>query len=447
MGLYVWDYINTTVVVFLVGYLFHKTLRSNYKGKEIFPFGIVILSVFNISVLVLGGSDKILLYINIALYLLFAWYICAGSGTKRILWACNAAILVMIADMTSSALADMLYFDNLSRVATSAYTDFYISSAFILLASGLIIITAKIGVRFGNLEYRLSLPQNVLVIAVTILCAVLTNMLKDVFSFEGHSGVFLIDEADSSVVAILYSSILGTLYIFISAYAKSKQHNYENRMEIDHLSFEIEHYRQNEMSIKSLRELRHDISTHMHVMKTLAQQGKNEELVEYFNSINDKHKKDNTMFLTNNSMLNAMLTSKANVATKDNIEIELTYNTQKDIPLAYPEFCALFGNLLDNAIEANRKVPVEEKRYIDLSVGDKGEMVFIKIENAADGHYLFDDGELETTKKDSKHGIGLRRVKEIAEQVGGFFDINPQPDKFIAFVMLPPVDERGNDYD
>lgn len=445
MKLHIWQYITAVIVVFLIYYLLYKKLGNAHRGRGPFFIGLIILAAINISFLILGSSSEVLLYVNIALYLLFAWHLFAGSSTKRILWACTSSALVMIADMASFALADALYYENLPNITFSGYTQFYISSAFILTAAVLVIITAKAGGRSGKSEYRLSLPQNILVIAITVLCAVMVNVLKEVFSAESQSYLFQINQERNSVISILYAIILSTLYTFILKYARLKQQNYERSTENDRLSFEIKHYQQKELSVKSLRELRHDISTHMHVMKTLALQGKNEELVEYFDSINTKYKKDNTLFSTNNSLLNAMLTSKAAIAIKDNIEIKLTCSTQKDIPLAYPEFCALFGNLLDNAIEGNRKVPAEE-RYIDLTVGDKGEMVFIRIQNAADGNYLFDDGELRTTKRGPKHGIGLKRVKGIAEKADGFFDINPESDKFTAFVMLPPAMEE-KDYD
>jgi len=435
----IWECICIGVIVFLIYYLFNSKMQPRHASNGIALAGAAIIIVANIALYILTGTYDALPYINTLLYLLYSYFIFDGSLTKRILWACAASMIVTIADITAIALANIMYFDNIAGIVTSSYTRFYLSAIYIFIAAALIIVIIRIGTRDRKAEYRLNLPQNISLIAVTIICAV----VADIFKVKFFSASTLYTPQASidagNIATIAYAGILGAFLLFIFGYAKSKQREYESRIEIDMLISENAHYKQNEESVKSLRELRHDISTHMHVMKTLVDQGKSDELLEYFNSVDRKYKKDNSLFLTNNSMLNAMLTSKANSARKDDIIINLKYNTKREIPLPYLEFSSLFGNLLDNAIESNQKLPCEVERYIDITIGDKGEMVFIRVENASDGNYRFDDGILQTTKRDSKHGIGLKRVKSIAESIGGFFDVNPLPDKFTAFVMLPPI--------
>lgn len=421
---YRWECIDAIAAVFLVCLLLSVKLGCRCKGKGVLLIGFATILTINLSFLLLGGNSSILVYINIVLYLLFALYLCAGSRTKRILWGMGSSALLLIAEKISFALADALYYDDLTEIAKSEYTQFYLSAYFVLIAVILFAIVINTGKQAGKTEYELTLLQSIIVFLLTIVCAVMAEL-----SDQG------------GIAAFSYTIIVGALYVLIFGYAGLRRQNDESKMKTEQLAFENDCLNKQEMAVKSLRELRHDISTHMHVMETLAVQGKNEELVAYFNDVNGKYKKDTNLFLTNNSLLNAMLTSKSELASRYDIEIRITYNTKKEIPLSYPDFCGLFGNLLDNAIEANQKVAEDEKRYIDLMVGDKGEMVFIRIINAADGRYLFREGELQTTKQDPKHGLGLKRIRSIAENAGGFLDLNPQIDRFIAFVMLPPIKE------
>ena len=47
-----------------------------------------------------------------------------------------------------------------------------------------------------------------------------------------------------------------------------------------------------------------------------------------------------------------------------------------------------------------------------------------------------------TTKEENKteHGIGLRRIADIAEKAGGFLKILPEKDRFTLCVLLPLED-------
>ena len=97
--------------------------------------------------------------------------------------------------------------------------------------------------------------------------------------------------------------------------------------------------------------------------------------------------------------------------------------------------------MLNNALEACRRVPAQKARYIDISIGDKGEMIYIKVKNSTDGYYHMADGRLYSTKKGAGHGIGIRRIRGIAESAGGFFDYIPRGTEFTAVVMLPAQQE------
>ena len=243
-------------------------------------------------------------------------------------------------------------------------------------------------------------------------------------------------------VSICVLIIFLALIVLVFHLGKQSQRTLEKSLEVQQANMEKEYYKSNEISINALHELRHDISTHLYVMKTLLDQEKTGELKEYFDSIESKYEKENTMFMTDNTMLNALLTNKFMIAQKDHIQMRLSYITQNKIPLSPTDFCSLIGNLTDNAIEACRKVSDQQDRYIDIFIGDRGDMVYIKIKNSSNGNYKMIDGELRTTKNGARHGIGLKRIKEIAENVGGFLDINPRPNEFTAFVMLPSTDKE-----
>ena len=80
---------------------------------------------------------------------------------------------------------------------------------------------------------------------------------------------------------------------------------------------------------------------------------------------------------------------------------------------------ALFGNLLDNAIECLLQEK-DEKRILSVQVNRKNDGCHIHIENYCSKEIDFEDGLPLTTKKDkSYHGFGVRSVKYIVEKYHG----------------------------
>ena len=76
----------------------------------------------------------------------------------------------------------------------------------------------------------------------------------------------------------------------------------------------------------------------------------------------------------------------------------------------------LYGNLLDNAIEACRKVP-EEKRFIWLENKYQSGKLLLVITNSKT---MEKNENLKTTKKDSySHGRGILSVQRVADKYNG----------------------------
>ena len=78
---------------------------------------------------------------------------------------------------------------------------------------------------------------------------------------------------------------------------------------------------------------------------------------------------------------------------------------------------SLFGNLLNNAIEACQG---QKDPWLRVSCGPVKSYLAIEVENSVSGDIMKENPTLSTTKKDSQsHGIGLRILKRIAEQYNG----------------------------
>ncbi|MBO4989448.1 MAG: sensor histidine kinase [Clostridia bacterium] len=101
---------------------------------------------------------------------------------------------------------------------------------------------------------------------------------------------------------------------------------------------------------------------------------------------------------------------------------------------------SLFGNMLENAIEATERLSDPEQKHVSIVIEKKGEMVYINSINFTDQAYLFEDGLPKTTKQreDGYHGYGLKSIRMIAEKYQGGITIAAEDGVFaLGIYMLP----------
>jgi len=98
---------------------------------------------------------------------------------------------------------------------------------------------------------------------------------------------------------------------------------------------------------------------------------------------------------------------------------------------------SLFGNIIDNAVEAVKPLPLEE-RVISLSCREEGDVLVIEESNYFSGGLKLDHGLPATSKGDSsRHGFGTKSIQYIAAQHGGTMDIRVADNMFFLTIRFP----------
>lgn len=99
------------------------------------------------------------------------------------------------------------------------------------------------------------------------------------------------------------------------------------------------------------------------------------------------------------------------------------------------DLSTIFGNGLDNAMEADGKLP-EGQRAILLKAGRVQDFVSIRIENPCvpeEG-----TGNRRTSKADRfLHGFGILNMKKAAEKYGGQLVAKQEKEKFVLKILIP----------
>ena len=131
---------------------------------------------------------------------------------------------------------------------------------------------------------------------------------------------------------------------------------------------------------------------------------------------------------TGNKTLDVILTEKALVCGHEKIVFSCIADGTAVNFVDRVDLCCLVGNILDNAVEACKKIPDEKKRIIDFSVKKaSGGVALVDAWNYYEGELVKTDGEFGTTKADKTyHGFGLKSIKNVAEKYGG--SVNTETD-------------------
>ena len=152
-------------------------------------------------------------------------------------------------------------------------------------------------------------------------------------------------------------------------------------------------------------------------------------------------------FHTGNEALDILLTENSLRLSEEGIPLTYMGNGDDLSFMNIMDVYSLFGNALDNAVEAVLSVPEKEKRFIDIVTECRGNLVLITIVNYFQGELSLRDGLPQTSKKEEQgfHGFGLKSMRLVAEKYGGDIDFTTENHLFtLNIYLLRDKDDEGS---
>lgn len=123
---------------------------------------------------------------------------------------------------------------------------------------------------------------------------------------------------------------------------------------------------------------------------------------------------------TGNEILDTILTEKSLICENSGIHINCVADGSLLAFMNPVDLYTLFGNALDNAIEAVRKLESKEKRVIDIMLYERQSFLMLQIVNPMCGEVKFEDGLPLTTKaKNGYHGYGMKSMLHTIQKYEG----------------------------
>lgn len=193
-----------------------------------------------------------------------------------------------------------------------------------------------------------------------------------------------------------------------------------------------------------IRELRHDIGNHLLVVQALIESGEIAQAKKYLAEVSEQNEQLALPVKTGAHVLDALLLKKLEQARAMNTTVSFEVSCPLgNCGISDYELCTIFGNLLDNALEAVQKPELE--RTVRVVIGKQMDMLYIRCENPFSGALKQKGGVLQTTKPDASfHGYGLSRVRETVKKHGGELRITAREQMFCVEILMNIQEERQN---
>lgn len=244
-----------------------------------------------------------------------------------------------------------------------------------------------------------------------------------------------------SWINLFFIILFLTLMLYIYQLGHSKEENL--RLLEEQKIYELERAEFNSLSetTERLQKMKHDMQIYLDTIQVLAKDKKWDELISYTEQYHNKLEITHSAVSTGNVAIDCILTAKLDYAQKRGIKTKYSVMTPDFFPLDSVELSSVLGNIWNNAIETAERLLASnaaERPYIYFYIKPYQNMILIHIENNFDGVVKGKiDGDILSTKQGKKHGLGIRRVKELVEKADGVLQITSENKVFSVHIMIP----------
>ena len=261
-------------------------------------------------------------------------------------------------------------------------------------------------------------------------------MMHNIFLMAASHMEYSLFSITVGLLLLLVNYVIFTVYDGIGQAAELHSRNRLYEQQLDLCSHQAE---EREGYYLELRRMRHDMKNHLSGILGMVNVGQVKEAGEYIQKMLDDGigNKVDEISHTGNIVVDSLVNHKYALAQKDGIRFEARVFTPSVLSFHGGHLAIIFGNLLENALEACRKLP-QEQRYIILEATYVKEMLQICIKNSSPKNFKKDSsGRYLTTKEDTGwHGIGLVSVEQALADYDGELFIQYEDGEFRASVVL-----------
>ncbi len=231
-------------------------------------------------------------------------------------------------------------------------------------------------------------------------------------------------------IAMVNIIVLAVYWLLLYSATKIRQEDREKmnlkiyKSKVEMLEGQINTSREAE---NDLRIMRHDMKHYIATLKSFFDNGEIEKAKEYIGYVNQNVENLVKEQFSSNSVINACVSYYVARAREEDIDVTYNINVPNDVTKNDIELSTVIANVMENAINACKKIQIKHGRNIDITIKTQNDKLLIKFTNSCVGEVEFDENQIPITQ----NGIGVASVLSYAKtsnasvrfsQSGGTFE-------------------------
>ena len=404
-------------IVLIIYYLYD--VKLNFKGILVSACSFVALALINLSLSEHGISNAAAVFQIIEILLIRC------SLRKSHIRTIIDAYLVLFSAcvMTASTLSGILSLSittNFEKIMEAVIH-------FLMLAVCCILCLTPLRRHLQQIVIQTPAAVKRLVIAVMVSCSFATSLIYYSEMLELTPRWRSLTQVILSILILLFAIVVPLLMITAIT---NQQHKKQTELFEQQISAQLEQYKLLSQSDFEMRRFRHDYKNMYLILSRLIEEGRNSDALKLLENNHLRFESSLIQFQTGNGIVDALLTEKQKQADKIHAKIffEGAVPSEKIKPT---DLCIIFGNTLDNAIEACGSLDPAAEKTIHVSCTCSSGFAFITIDNPV-AHKIEINGKLPMTTKSDRtcHGFGLRSLQKTIHDYDGSLECQCDDNEF-----------------
>lgn len=178
-------------------------------------------------------------------------------------------------------------------------------------------------------------------------------------------------------------------------------------------TMQLSHYTALTSQYEANRRIRHDILHHVNTIRYLLANGQQQEATEYAGQFLAENQRSSQLVQCDNPVIVVFLYGRVQEAKAQGITVETHIILPVELPVSNTDLVIVFGNLMDNAVEACAKL---ENHKIEMNAHiEKGYLVITESNPAVPEP----EGRKQRRIPELERGVGMQILKSVAEKYQG----------------------------
>ena len=290
-------------------------------------------------------------------------------------------------------------------------------------------IKAGKNIRVSLLPKEIAYTLALIPFASVVSCFLLIEIAKEIIS------------TDTMILCmcVIFSIVVTNYIVFliVHKYTGMAEKRLEEEMIYQEIAYIDEYYQDVEKYQEQIQDIKHDMKNQLAALYDAVERGEQELVRDTLSEMLGDIRLAEDIIYSANPILNSLLKVKVAKAREKGIEVTVKAFVPKKMSIESGDMGVLYGNLIDNAIEACAKVQ-GNNRFVDVETKYQDGKLLIVIRNSKNPER---NPDFKTTKEDKRrHGRGIRSVRRVAEQYGGNLLLEDEGGTFKASLLLTNVE-------